>query len=257
MALLRQNMFAYADFDLPGYDPHLADVAFDGSRFRTLTNVSFTGSSAYRGGVKPDGTPALDGLIEYNTDHPMSKPAMLGFIAHEIIAHYVDSVMSDLRWRAGQLGAEGAVHTMCTAETAAREGVAQNALDLIYGGKEQDVVDAPGEDQRIQAVLERLQDAGKNNASILFQMQGVSSDELRRHLETDCVLPDPYVRKLSGAWAQHPIMGSMYGPAYQTGYHVVRAAIDRHGPYRTMEAALHKYGYTDLATFPEVLKKAA
>ena len=38
-------------------------------------------------------------------------------------------------------------------------------------------------------------------------------------------MPDHLVKKLSGGWAQDPILGPMYGPAYFVGTKVVRDAI--------------------------------
>jgi hypothetical protein len=253
----RDNIFAAMDFGIPGYNPDLSDVAFDGQRFGAVSNVSWTGSSAYGGGISSDGKPALGGLIEYNTDHPITNVAFPHLIAHEMTpGHYLDSAVADLGWHSGKHGIEAAAHTMCTDETTMREGWAQNALAMLFGGSEQTVIDVLGRDQAVQYVLERLTDAGKLNSAMLLQGMGQSLDEVKRHLSVDCLLSDIYVKKLAG-WAQHPIVGPMYGPAYEVGYKVVREAIDTYGPEQVANAAFHKYGYTGIGTFQEALKKAA
>lgn len=230
--------------------PHLADAPFDGLIFRTVSNVHYTGSSAFRGGTKEDGSPASAGLLEYNTDHPVTEPGLWHLFAHEVApGHYVDSVASDLEWRAGKLGLEGVAHTMCTAETAAREGVAQNALALAFGGKEQDVLDTLGSDHTVEHLLQRMQDAGKQNASIWHQLRGLPIEEVQKLLAVECALSDPIVKKLSGGWAKHPILGPMYGPAYATGYRAVRDAIDKHGAQKVANVAMHQRGFTDIETF--------
>lgn len=257
MNLMRQNMFSGIDFDLSGHDAHLDDIPFDKMEFRPVNNVRFTGSNAYTGGVNPDGTPALKALFEYNTDHPLSPSHLYDFVAHEIIAHYVDTVMADLRWRAGQVGLEGPLGTMCTTGVILREGFAQSSLKIIYNGSEENAVNDLGADQRVQFARQRLDDAGKLNASVLFQLQGQSLDEVRRHLAVDCVLTDQFVNKLSGVWAQHPVWGPMYGPAYHVGQTVVDAMIRKHGPRKVLDMCLHKKGYLDIDTLPQILDQAA
>ncbi len=255
LRLTRKNIFGAVDFSADGYDPHLADVLFDGLRFETVTGVTFTGSSAYEGGLKPDGTPALSGLIEYNTEHPITRAGLPHYCSHEIIpGHYADSAVSDLGYRSGRLPFEASAHTMCTGETALRERWAQNALAMSHGGSEDAVVEALGPDQAIQYLLEHLQDVGKTNAPILFQGQHVSPDDIAKHLSVDCVLPGPIVKKLV-AWAQHPILGLMYGSEYAAGYSDVKEAIKKHGPRKVAEAALHRHGYLDLDTFQVALNQ--
>ncbi len=257
MDLMRRNMFSKIDFDLPGHDPHLADLPFDGMELRFVKGVPFTGSNAYTGGVNPDGSPALKALFEYNTDHPLSPSHLYDFVAHEIIAHYVDTVMADLRWREGQMGMEGPLGTMCTTGVILREGFAQNSLQLIYGGSEERAIEDLGPDQRVQFARQRLDDTGKHNASILLQMRGMSLDDVKRHLEVECVLSDQFVAKLSGIWARHPVWGPMYGPAYRVGQTVVDDMIKKHGPQKVLAMCLHKKGYLDIDTLPEVLDQAA
>lgn len=252
----RNRIFRGIDFGFDGHDSNLEDIPFDGLIFKTVSGVSYTGSSAYEGGVDDEGRPALRDLIEYNIDHPVTNPGLWHLISHEMTpGHYIDSAAADLGWRSGKLGFEAAAHTMCTTEIALREGWAQNALAMLFGGDEQKVIEALGKDHAVEYVLQRLQDAGKVNGSLLFQGLKRSIEDVKRHLEVDCVLSDAYVKKLSGAWAKHPIFGPMYGPAYQMGYEVVKAAIQKHGPSKVAEAALHQHGYCDIETFGMVLEK--
>jgi hypothetical protein len=255
MKWTRSNIFGDIDFGHPDHHRHLKDVKFDGLTLKTLSNVDYTGSSAYEGGTNDDGTPALRDLIEYNTDHPITNPGLWHFAAHEMTpGHYIDGAVADLGWRAGKLGLEASAHTMCTAETVLREGWAQNALRMAVGS-ESAMIDILGLEHVIQLILERLEDAGKNNASILFQDRQIPIEEVRKHLKAHCVLSDALVKKLSGAWATHPIMGPMYGPAYAVGYKVVKKGIRKHGPQKVAAAAMHQHGYLDIGTFQEVLKQ--
>lgn len=245
----RDQLLAHIHFALPGVGPHLEGMDFEGYTFKMVSGVHYTGSSAFEGGTHPDGRPASRGLIEYNTDHPVTNIGLWHLVSHEITpGHYVDSTIADLEWRAGRVGIEGVAHTMATAETVLCEGWAQNALAALHGG-ESGLVAHFGPDQVVQHLLERFQDAGKQNGSILHQMQGRSIEEVQRHLREECVLSDQLVKKLSGSWTKHPVIGPMYGPAYNVGYHVVANAIERHGPLAVARVALHQRGYQDIQTF--------
>lgn len=250
LALTRRNIFGSAHF---AQHRHFNDLRFDGLVFRPVSKVRFTASSAYAGGVDTDGNPTYEGLIEYNTDHPITNTGLGHLASHEIIpGHYADSVVADYLWRKGNIGIEGVAHTMCTAETVLREGWAQNALLVACGG-EAGLEEFVGPDHEIQYWLERLQDAAKNNAAIKFQRDHVSEAELRKYLADDCALNDTYVNKLAGAWAQSPITGPMYGPAYHIGHEVVAAAIKQYGLGAVSQAVFHQHGYLDIDTFRTVL----
>lgn len=254
MKQARRHIFSRTDFSDLGYGEHLEGVPFDGLTLKTVSNVRYSGSSAFEGGLTADGKPAGRSLIEFNTDHPITEPGLAHLCAHEMKpGHYVDGVLSDLGWRAGKLGLEAVAHTMCTPEVALREGWAQNALAMAYGGSEPTIIGVLGEDQRVEYLLQRLQDAGKQNASILHQLRGIPIEDVQKHLAAKCVLSDAFVKKLSGSWARHPIFGPMYGPAYALGYEKVHAAIARHGYHRVVAAALHRHGYLDIETFEMAL----
>lgn len=254
LTLTRTNIFGNARFAQHG---HFNELAFDGMTFRPVSKQRFTASSAYAGGLDKNGRPTYQGLIEYNTDHPITLSGLGHLASHEIIpGHYADSVVADYLWRKGDIGIEGVAHTMCTAETVLREGWAQNALLVACDG-EAGLEEFVGDDHEVQYWMERLQDAAKNNAAIKFQRDRVSEAELRRHLEVDCVLDDIYVNKLSGAWAKNPITGPMYGPAYYIGHEVVEAAIKQYGLAAVSQAVFHQHGYLDIGTFQSALKQSA
>ena len=184
MRRTREQIFAGIDFGFEGYDPHLTDVPFDGMTVKTLNNVHYTGSSAYEGGLRPNGKPALRDLFEYNTDHPVTHVGLWHLVAHEMKpGHYIDSAIADLGWHSGKLGFEAVAHTMSTGEVALREGWAQNALAMLHGGSEQAVIDNLGDEHKIHYIMERLQDAGKQNGAILFQARGLSLKKLSAILQ--------------------------------------------------------------------------
>jgi len=104
-----------------------------------------------------------------------------------------------------------------------------------------------------------LQNVAKHNVSVLYQRDGVPIEKVRNYLRDDCIMPDHLVKKLSGGWAQDPILGPMYGPAYYVGTKVVRDAIAKVGARRVAEVGLQITGrLANVVTFPEqVYQKSA
>lgn len=245
----RVNILRKINFDIPGLDPHLDDIAFDGLMVNTLQNVDFTGSSIYLGGEMPDGTPRLQANFEYNIDHPVIPLGLDHLSAHEgIPGHYLNMAIIDLMRLGGKIGIEGAIGTMCTGSTVFQEGWAQATAELLYGNR-QAAHAALGNEWRIHTAMERLQDMAKNNAAVLHQERKVPLPQLRSILAESYGLTPAIVKKMSGGWAQHPIMGPMYGPAYWVGGEKVRRAIEQVGAQRVAEVGLHTEGLVDMATF--------
>lgn len=247
LGIMRSNVFSHLNFGIPGYGHDLSDVAFDGHRFETISGVHFTGSSMYQGGEKA-GHPALRGLFEYNIDHSVTEVSLYHLCAHEVMGHYLNSAVQDLLWRNEKLGFFVTMATMCTPASIFQEGWAQNMFELLYHSREA-AAEVHGKDLLVALAHADLEDVGKHNASILYQRDGEDLDEVRRHLAEDCVQADPIVKKLSGAWAQHPIIGPMYGPAYLMGRRIVQDAIARHGNLSVARIGFHLDGYVDIATF--------
>ncbi|HLD00187.1 MAG TPA: hypothetical protein VJC39_00405 [Candidatus Nanoarchaeia archaeon] len=249
LTVMRSNVFSKLNFRVKGHNHDLSDVAFDGHRFETISGVHFTGSSIYQGGEK-EGVPTLKGLFEYNTDHPVTEISLTTLCAHEVIGHYINAAVKDLLWRDGQLGFLATIGVMCSPQVVFEEGWAQNIFELMYGSRDA-AAEVYGKHLLVALAHEDLQDFGKHNASILYQRDGASLDDVRRHLTEDCVQADHIVKKLSGAWAQHPVLGPLYGPAYLKGREMVNAAIREHGNVAVAEIGYHLKGLVHIGTFQE------
>jgi hypothetical protein len=232
----------------------LENIEFQGHEFRAISNVFFTGSSIYRGGTGADGRPLLQGLLEYNIDHPVTTTGLTHLMGHEAVTgHWFSSAVADLLWREGRLPFETTMAVMCTPATAFQEGWAQRALHLLAG--DTGVPGFFGPDMHVSLLLEDLQDIGKHNAAILYQRDGMPLERLRTYLADECVLSDPIVKKLSGGmWAQHPIFSVMYGPAYYVGAKTMQKGIEQYGFAAAARVGLQFGGLVDVETFGMKLK---
>jgi predicted nucleic acid-binding protein len=250
LQMTRKRIFPLLNFEIPTYNSDLSDVPFDGFRFKAISGVRFTGSSIYQGGVEK-GKPLLKQLFEYNTDHPVGNPGLYHLCAHEVVpGHYLQSAVCDLLWLEGKLGFEATIGVMCSPSVAFREGWAQNAFNLIFGSREA-AVQALGDDLRVELAYDDLQDIGKHNASIMYQRNGEDIDRVKQHIAEDCVQRDSIVKKLSGGWSKHPIIGPMYGPAYWLGRTVVNKAIDEVGREKVTRIGFQLDGLVDIKTFQD------
>lgn len=251
LALSRDRLLRQIDFPVED-DPHLDNFAFDGITRRTVTNVGYTGSSVYRGGLSKNGRPLLAAVNTYNTDHPINEQDIRALYGHEIFpGHYLRAATGDLIHRNGKPGFERTIGTMCTSEVALEEGWAQVSLPLLYGGTREDVIETLGQDFAVHYALEDLQDAGKNNASIIHQLHGRPIEEAIRHFTDDLLLNPAIVKKLSGIWSRHPLVGPMYGPAYEKGRNAVEKALAKHGVLPVARVALHLNAPMELLGFKE------
>ena len=261
LEIARVRLFSQMDFGIPGYQPDLSEVSFDGFEFKPINNVSFTGSSIYRG--QGNGKPLLQGLLEYNTDHPLTSASLIQLAAHEaMIGHYLNSAVTDLLWRSGKLPFEATMGTMCTSSAVFQEGWAENALDVIYGSREETLKGIEKDfgisraDMEVVLAQADLQNVAKHNVSILHQRDGMSIEDVKNYLKDECIMPDHLVKKLSGGWAQDTIMGPMYGPAYYVGTKVVRDSLAKAGAKRVAEVGLQITGrLANIITFSEQINQ--
>lgn len=255
LEITRERLFCQMDFGIPGHKPDLSDISFKGYEFKSLSGVDFSGSSIYRGGGEDDAK--LAGLLEYNTDHPLTRPGIVHLASHEVMpGHWLNSAVADLLGRVGKLPFESTMNFMCAPSTVFQEGWADTALSTIYGSRRKAIEGVAKDfglnptDVEITLLCGDLQNIGKHNVSILYQREGRTLDEVKKYVAEDCVQRDSIVKKLSGGWAQHPIMGPMYGPAYHVGSEMVNSALRDVGSRRVAEIGLQTEGrLADVGTF--------
>ncbi len=238
----------------------LEEVPFDGFNFEMHTfegKPHVTGSQAYFGGAKENGRPALRALFEYNTEYEMTLLSLVSLCLHEIMpGHYFHAVATDL---ASGLGVEASMPTMCSPQVTLWEGVAQNALDLLFDTREEaytviaTLFDVEPIDIKIQYAMEDLLDAGKHDGPVLHQVKGIGEEAIKRDCEEMYALTGALPTKVWG-WAAHPLVGPMYGAGYEIGRQVVGRAIQQHGRLKVARAAYNTTGaLCDIATFQTML----
>lgn len=250
----REALFARVLPSLPDYAPDFSDVAFDGMEFTTIPEAFFTGSNAYKGGEE-HGKPLLRGLYEFNIQHTGTPTEMLHLCAHEMMpGHYLSAAMLDLFWRANRLGFEATIGTMATPETAFLEGWAENAFSLLYGSREAAIA-AHGPALAVVLACCDLESLGKHNASVLYNRDGISVEKLQAKLATEYAQPPALVKKLSGLFIRHPILGPMYAPSYHVGTIIVADAIASHGALPVARVGMYLEGTVDIQTFQRKLER--
>ena len=62
LGVARERLFSQMNFGIAGHQSDLSDILFNGFEFKPINNVSFTGSSIYRG--QGTDAPLLQGLLE-------------------------------------------------------------------------------------------------------------------------------------------------------------------------------------------------
>jgi hypothetical protein len=249
----RTEILPFLDITIPdkdGKEVPLTDFLINQFEFRVLADTWFTGSSTYTGGVVEDeGRPAFKGLFEYNAKIGLHRAELKSLCTHEgIPGHYMSYVLADLLWRQGKLGFEATLGTMCTPSIALMEGTAQNSLKMIYG-IQGNVVGALGRDYEVEDAAHCLHYIAKHNASVLYYGHKRDLDAVRTHLRDACVQSRANVRKLSGLFLTHPIMGTMYLGAYLVGHRVIDEAIRFRGHDDVNKVGLYTQGIVDIETF--------
>ncbi|MDO8642275.1 MAG: hypothetical protein Q7R76_01635 [Candidatus Woesearchaeota archaeon] len=250
--LLRERILSRLTVSPPNYWPRLEDTPFTNHTLRFTTDQHYTGFSQYDGGTDTAGVPALHGLFEFNTDHPVTRENLYHLVAHEVLAHYPSQVMCDLGYRSGRLPFEATVGTMCTPSTMLEEGTAENMLYTIFGSR-QNAIDALGADLAVVLALNDLENIAKNNVGILRLREGWQPNAVKQYVAEQCVQQDSIVDKMSRDWASNIIIAPMYGPAYYHGTEVVSNALARYGPMSVARVGFHFDGLVDHRTFEQHL----
>ena len=127
-------------------------------------------------------------------------------------------------------------------------------IEIMYRSRDE-AAQVYGTGLLVALAQEDLQDIAKHNCAIIFQRDGKSIDEVRRHIAEDCVQGDAIVGKLSGGWTTNPITGPMYGPAYYWGRVMVNFALREIGRIETARIGYHLDGLVDIGAFQKKVER--
>lgn len=248
---------------IPALQKYAGQLTTEHFSFKVLEKMTFDAGSSYIGGNNTDGTPALASFIEWNAGRPASAVDIEYVTIHEMV-HAIEAQLMDLQRRDGQLGPESALLTMSSARVCNSEGLAQTALEILYGGFDK-VVEAMGVDTGIVIILDQLQDMARLVAAVGWNAEWVKLEELQRllqlqdYIRTNLLQDEHIVNKYAGAdrkWWRGNIGGQMHAASYYYGSRAYRAVLAKNSPEMVFAAGVHVGGLMDLQSFKQTFSLA-
>jgi len=243
------------DHVLPHLPEEMHRVPRANVAFLPIKDAWFSGSMNYLGRARTkDGQPLYDAEYEINASLEISIPEFIHLVSHEVVpGHVMTFAYVQHLYRLGKVGFEGTVLTMNSRYSTLAEGIANNAMLMAYGVTA--IGDLPDRDLRIGTMLSLLQDDAKNQASYLTWNEGMPQPEVAEVLRRDFLVSTERAGKLSGPWAQHPILGRMYLPSYRAGTDAVAEWRRRYDPQVILPALYGCRGLVDVVTIGDVLEE--
>jgi len=238
---------------LPYLPPELSDVPRSNVEFLPIEDAWFSGSMNYIGRDRTvDGRPRYEASYEINASLEISVPEFRQLVSHEVVpGHVTTFAFLQHLYVLGRIDFEGTVLTMNTRYSTLAEGIANNAILMAHGVLEID--ELQDLDLQIGTLLALLQDDAKNQASFLTWKEQLPQPEVAEVLRRDFAVSEERAQKLSGPWAQHPLLGRMYLPAYRAGTEKVAQLRREYPPSDVLPALFGCRGLVDIATVDQVL----
>jgi hypothetical protein len=221
--------------------------------FLPIKDAWFSGSMNYLGRARTaKGLPRYEATYEINASLEISVPEFLQLVSHEVVPGHVTTFayLQNLYAR-GVVGFEASVLTMNTRAATLFEGIANNAILMVYGVTEVD--DLPDDDLQIGVLLALLQDDAKNQSSYLTWKESLPQPEVAAALRREFLVSEERANKLSGAWGRHPLLGRMYLPAYRAGTMLVAELRRAHSPQVLLPALFGCNGVVDITTLQRAI----
>jgi hypothetical protein len=256
----RKSIKALADAFIAQFDalternvmPHmpagLAGVPRANVEFLPIENAWFSGSMNYIGRARSaGGAPKYEATYELNASLQISIPEFQQLVSHEVVpGHVTTFAFLQKLFVDGKLGFEGTVLTMNTRMAVLAEGIANNAILMAYGVRDES--ELPDRDLELGVLLALLQDDAKNQSSWLTWKEMQAKEEVAKVLRNDFLCSEERADKLSGAWGRHPLLGRMYLPAYRYGTMAVARLRETHAPSAVLPALFGCNGIVDMST---------
>ncbi|HEV3479830.1 MAG TPA: hypothetical protein VG144_10330 [Gaiellaceae bacterium] len=179
----------------------------------------------YRGGLKSK--------LEVNADLPINAFAVVALVAHELYpGHHTERTWKEQVLYVGRGQLEESVLPFGTPQSVITEGIAQVAMDIVFGehgASVGEVLRALGIAYDPELTL-RVREAGKplrraiSNAAILLHVDGASADEATRYLQrwelTTEERARQHVKFVMDRW------GRAYVRTYSEGYDLCRTWVN-------------------------------
>jgi hypothetical protein len=241
--------------------PHLPEalggVPRSNVTFLPIEDAWFSGSMNYIGRARTEaGLPEYEATYELNASLEISVPEFHNLVSHEVVPGHVTTFAYVQHLHLlGEVGFEGTVLTMNSRYSTLAEGIANNALLMAHGIA--DLSDVPDADLQMGVLLSHLQDDAKNQASYLTWHEKVEQKEVAAVLRRDYLVSEERAEKLSGPWANHPLMGRMYLPSYRVGTERVAGWLKKYPPKVVIPTLFGCHGLVDIVTIETVLDDVA
>ncbi len=252
-ALIAELQAGTAAHVMPYLPEEMQGVPRANVEFLPIKDAWFSGSMNYLGRARtPDGKPLYDASYEINASLEISIPEFMHLVSHEVVpGHVMTFAYVQHLYVLGKVGFEGTMLTMNSRYSTLAEGIANNALFMAFGVNE--VSELPDRDLQIGTLLSLLQDDAKNQASFLTWNEGMAQPEVAATLRRDFLVSEERAGKLSGPWANHPILGRMYLPSYRAGTDAVAEWRRRNDPAVILPALYGCKGLVDVVTIEGVV----
>jgi len=252
-ALIAELQAGTAAHVMPYLPEDMQGVPRANVEFLPIKDAWFSGSMNYLGRARtPDGKPLYDASYEINASLEISIPEFMHLVSHEVVpGHVMTFAYVQHLYVLGKVGFEGTMLTMNSRYSTLAEGIANNAMLMAFGVTE--VGDLPDSDLQIGTLLSLLQDDAKNQASYLTWGEGLAQPAVATALRRDFLVSEERAGKLSGPWANHPILGRMYLPSYRAGTDAVADWRRSHDPAVILPALYGCDGIVDVVTIKKVI----
>lgn len=240
---------------LPHLPSEFAKVPRANVVFKPIEGAHFSGSLNYLGKERnSDGSPNFEAVYEINAQIEISNTEFETLVAHEVVPGHVMTTSLfhySCFTKAPGFGFESTIFPMCSPAATLSEGVANIAFLLANGWQsEVEIIDP---DTRLAMLLGTMQDYGKANISYRLYQEKMEPAKVAELTRSECLLTEERAEKLTFAWGAHPLLGTMYLPAYAVGTNVVGDALKKYGAAKLIPVIYGACGPVDILSLTELL----